>query len=398
MWYIILSLIGVIYILLNLVLPGTFGGFIEAYVIRPALWILLAISVYMIARREGLNIWNFKKFHKWEIGRNPFDAALLIGGFQISLLVIIGLFLGFGPSPYSHTPAFIIINIIFVGSALFGIELSRAYLIKKGSSKRRNLTLTLALVTLLFMFISISLSEFTSLDVSQPAEMTKFFGETLIPGLAMGLFASYLAYLGGALSAIGYMGMIQGFQWFSPYLPAVDWALAALIGTIGPAIGFIIIQNSIQVRFSGKKAKRKKMKDPALPWMVVALISVLLIFFSFGYLSVQPTVIYSGSMRTTLDIGDVVLISETPVEEIREGDIIQYRVENMTMPIVHRVYEINKGEDYLSFVTKGDDNSEPDKDPILPEQIMGKVVFNLPKIGWISIVVKEALYNIGIRI
>ena len=286
MWHIVLSLTCVIYILLNIVLPGVFGGFLEAYVIRPSLWILLAISVYLLARREGLNIWSFKKFHKWEIGRNPLDSALLIGGFQISLLIIIGLFIGFGPSPYSHTPTFIVINIIFVGSALFGIELSRAYLIKKGSSKRRNLTLTLGIVTLLFMFISIPLSEIRILDPSQPAELIKFLGETIIPGVAMGLFASYLAYLGGALAAIGYMGMIQGFQWFSPYLPAVDWALAALIGTIGPAIGFIIIQNSIQVRFSGKRAKRKKVKDPALPWMVVAVISILLIFFSFGYLSV----------------------------------------------------------------------------------------------------------------
>lgn len=82
----------------------------------------------------------------------------------------------------------------------------------------------------------------------------------------MGLFASYLAYLGGALPAIGYMGLLKGFEWFSPILPDLDWALAALIGTIAPAIGFIIIQNSIQINQKTTSNRRKRLKktDPAL--------------------------------------------------------------------------------------------------------------------------------------
>ena len=37
-------------------------------------------------------------------------------------------------------------------------------------------------------------------------------------------------------------------------------------------------------------------------------------------------------------------------EEIQEGDIIQFKVENMSLPIVHRVYDVNKGDDYISFI------------------------------------------------
>jgi len=99
MWYIILSLIAAIYVIINLLLPGTFSGFIGAYIIRPLLWISLAILVFLTARQEGLNIWQFKKIRRWEIGRTPFHAALLIGGFQVSLLIIAGLFIGFGESP-----------------------------------------------------------------------------------------------------------------------------------------------------------------------------------------------------------------------------------------------------------------------------------------------------------
>jgi signal peptidase len=400
MWYIILSLLAAIYVIINLVIPDIFTGFIGAYIIRPLLWISLAILVFFIARQEGLNIWRFKKIRRWEIGKTPLHAALLIGGFQVSLLIIAGLILGFGESPYSHTLSSILINIFYVGTMLFGIELSRAYLIKKGGSTRRNLTLTLGLVTILFMLISIPLTKFTLLDTSDPAGVSKFLGETIIPLLAMSLFASYLAYLGGALPAIGYMGVLQAFEWFSPVLPDLDWALVALIGTIGPAIGFIIIQNSIQLTQPGARRTRKrtKIKDPALAWTGVAIVSLLLVFFSFGYLGVQPTVIYSGSMRPALDVGDVVIISEVPIDDIQEGDIIQYRVANTTIPVVHRVYGISGEGDAKVFITKGDDNDNPDTDPILAENVMGKVVFNLPKIGWIPIAIKSLINKIGLTI
>jgi len=384
MWYIILGLLSAIYLLINLVLPSILGGFLGAYVARPVLFILLAITVFLIAKHEGLNIFSFKKIRRWEIGKNPFQAALLIGGFQVSIMVIAGLFFGFGESPYAFTAFAILTNIIFVFSALIGIELARAYLIKKGTSNKRKITLTIALVTLFFMLIAIPPTDYFVLNFSDPAVAVKFIGETMIPLLAMSLFASYLAYLGGALAAIGYMGVLQAFQWFSPVLPDLDWAVTALIGTLAPAIGFLIIQNSIQLmqKTPGGKRKRKKKKDPALSWTAIATVCVVFVFFS----------------KAAIDVGDIVLVSEVPIDEIQKGDIIQFKNENMSIPVVHRVYDIVENDDSILFITKGDDNDEPDREPVLPGHIIGKVVFNLPKIGWVSIAIKEMLYKIGVKI
>ena len=390
MWYIILSLLITIYIIFNLITTGFFSSTIGAYVVRPIVWISFAILVFIIAEKEGLNIWRFKAIRRWRLGRTPFHAALLIGGFQVSLLIIAGLFEGFGRSPYSHTPLGIITNIMFIGPALLAIELSRAYLIKKGTLTIRNITLIIGLITILFMLINIRFMDITTLSVNEPATIAQFIGVTVIPLLAMSLLASYLAYLGGALAAIGYMGILQAFEWFSPILPDLDWALIALIGTIGPALGFILIQNSIQITrgesFRGKR-RRRKIKDPALPWIGVAIVSVLLVFFSFGYLGVQPTIIYSGSMQPSMDVGDIVIITETPTDSIEVGDVIQYRTG--TANIVHRVYEKYEEGNTKLFITKGDANSGPDGTPILPEQITGKAVFTIPKIGWIPIYIKE---------
>ena len=400
MWYIILGLLSGIYLLINLVLPSYLGGFIGAYVVRPAIWVLFALTVFLIAKREELNIYKFTKSKRWEIGRSPFHAALLIGGFQVSLSIIAGIFYGFGNSPYSFATMAIITNIFFVFSALIGIELARAYIVKTWTSTRTNITFALGAIMTIFMLISIPLSDYLSLNLSEPAITAKFIGETIIPLIAMNLFAAYLAYLGGALAAIGYMGIIQGFQWFSPVLPDLDWTIAALIGTLAPAIGFIVIQNSIQIfeKTPRSRKKRRKKKDPALGWTALAAVCVVFIFFSTGFFGVQPTIIYSGSMRSTLDVGDIVLIHDLPFEEINEGDIIQYKTEEMVLPVVHRVHDIYESENGIVFITKGDDNDLPDSEPILPGSIMGKVVFNIPKIGWIPITVKNVFYKIGLKI
>jgi signal peptidase len=398
MWYLILSLLIAIYILFNLVLTSFFGSPIGAYVLKPAIWISFAVLVVLIANKEGLNIWKFKAIRRWRLGKSPAHAALLIGGFQVSLLIIAGLFVGFGNSPYSHSPLGIIINIIFIGSALLGLELSRAYLIKKGTLTMRNVTFILGLTTVLFMFVNIQLIDITTLSFNEPAAIAQFVGVTVIPLLAMSLLASYFAYLGGALAAISYMGTIQAFEWFSPILPDLNWALIALIGTIGPAISFLIIQSSIQItrEISFKGKRRKKTKDPALSWIAVAVVSVLLVFFSFGFLGVQPTVIYSGSMQPTMDVGDIVIISEVPVDTIEGGDIIQYRTASAN--IIHRVQEVYEEAGTKLFITKGDANNAPDETPIVPEQITGKAVFTIPKLGWIPIAIKQIVNKIGFTI
>lgn len=240
------------------------------------------------------------------------------------------------------------------------------------------------------MLIKLSPNELLALNINDPVVLTKFIGGTIIPLLALSLFASYLAYLGGALPAIGYMGLLQAFEWFSPVLPNLDWALAALIATIAPAIGFIIIQNSIQLsQKPTSKRNRVKKTDPALSWTAVAIVCVFIVFFSTGFFGVQPTVIYSGSMRPGIDVGDIVIISKVPIEEIHEGDIIQYKTANSTIPIVHRVYNISYNGDIKLYITKGDANNEPDINPVLPEQIVGKAVFNIPKLGWVPITLKN---------
>lgn len=394
MWYIVIIFIALIYGLNINIIPSF--GFAGSYVMYPTLWIILALLTFYISSFEGLNVFRYRRIRRWNLGKTPIHAGFMIGGFHVSMLIIIGLFAGFGKSPYSFSPLAILNNIFLVGSLLIGAEISRSYLIKKGErQKKKYFIFFLIGITLLFTLLNISFNKITGLPNQQPIELLEFFGKTFITLFSMNLLASYLSYLGGATASISYIGTLLAFEWFSPILPDPHWTLSALVGTIAPAIGYIVIQSSLLTPQELKKNRKRKNKTTGLGWPTVAIFCVLIVFFSYGYLGVKPTVIYSGSMHPALAVGDIALIENVDTDELKEGDIIQY-INELNNTIIHRIVEIEISEGKKYFITKGDANELYDSPPITKQRILGKSIFTIPKLGLIQIFVRSFFKNLNI--
>lgn len=96
--------------------------------------------------------------------------------------------------------------------------------------------------------------------------------------------------------------------------------------------------------------------------------------YFFGY---QIYTVASSSMIPNYKVGDTLLIKKVPIEEIKVGDAVTYKGEDVTVKnliITHRVEKIEKGENELLFHTKGIANNV--EDPIVYEhQILGKVIY-----------------------
>jgi signal peptidase len=140
---------------------------------------------------------------------------------------------------------------------------------------------------------------------------------------------------------------------------------------------------------------RQKKAPSSLPvgWIAAAIVSVALIWFSLGLFSVWPNVIYSGSMSPAMEVGDVVIILETSPEEINVGDVIAFSREEST--VIHRVVDITDTESGRAFITQGDANKSPDSDPVVSGQILGRVIYTVPKVGWAAVGVKNWLFSSG---
>jgi signal peptidase I len=120
--YLLLGLLGAIYVLINLALSAVnLNSLVKAYVIQPVLWGVPIVVIAFLPHYQPLG--------KITKRRSFIQLALGIGFIQILLYFIGGLFSGFGRSPSSFTPLGIVENIFFVGSMLVGMELCRSWLV-----------------------------------------------------------------------------------------------------------------------------------------------------------------------------------------------------------------------------------------------------------------------------
>ena len=90
----------------------------------------------------------------------------------------------------------------------------------------------------------------------------------------------------------------------------------------------------------------------------------------FGYSS---AVVVSGSMSGAIEVNDMVICHRE--ESYAPGDVITFK--SGSSVVTHRIVK----ETQDGFVTKGDANNTTDLEPVLPEQVIGRVVLVVPKVG-----------------
>lgn len=98
-------------------------------------------------------------------------------------------------------------------------------------------------------------------------------------------------------------------------------------------------------------------------------------------------VIVSGSMKPLIKIQDAVITKRTSEENIKVGDVVTYRSLDPAfygILITHRVTGISETNGKKIYTTKGDYNETTDRTPVSFDQIQGKVVMRIPKIGYIK--------------
>lgn len=93
-------------------------------------------------------------------------------------------------------------------------------------------------------------------------------------------------------------------------------------------------------------------------------------------------VIATPSMTPTIKVDDAILVRRVDYKDLKKGDIITFKSSDPRlngMIITHRINEIVKdGNDNVTFITKGDNNTVVDDVAVLPQNIYGKVVTIVP--------------------
>lgn len=96
----------------------------------------------------------------------------------------------------------------------------------------------------------------------------------------------------------------------------------------------------------------------------------------------------SGSMAPQLNTGDMVVTCPVVPEAVEVGDIIVFRsVDKRANLLSHRVVSIERNSP-LSFRTKGDANKTPDPFVVPAENLVGKLAFHAPLLGYAVLFLK----------
>lgn len=99
-------------------------------------------------------------------------------------------------------------------------------------------------------------------------------------------------------------------------------------------------------------------------------------------------VIVSKSMVPTINVNDAIIVTRTNYDKLDIGDVITFSSEDKNyrgLTITHRIVGkqlLENGE--TVYRTKGDNNSQEDRSIVKKENIYGKVIIKIPKLGYIQ--------------
>ena len=98
----------------------------------------------------------------------------------------------------------------------------------------------------------------------------------------------------------------------------------------------------------------------------------------FGY---SITYVPTESMEPTIKTNSTIMFEKnTKYDDLKVGDIIVYHNDETNMYIIHRIKE----ETNSGFIMQGDNNPIPDRKSVVTENVYGKVLFVIPKLGYIQ--------------
>lgn len=139
--------------------------------------------------------------------------------------------------------------------------------------------------------------------------------------------------------------------------------------------------DKISSKIKTQKRTKKVLKYILLSFLIVLFIVNLILSFEenthvFGIYMFN---IVSESMEPTFNVNDLVVVKKVDTSELNDGDIITF--ENDGKVISHRILQISKNRNGVKIQTKGDNNEVQDPYELTAEQVYGKVIFSIEKLG-----------------
>ena len=351
-----------------------------AYVVKPMIWIFIGIISYFFFKNDKITNNKYKK--------DVFFIVSVTTLIYFLLYFILGYIKGFANNPYDTSFKGIVTNLWMLLPMLVVKEYVRYYMINNCEQKK--VLLNALLISIIFTLVELNIYKFDTYFSSSLATL-EFIMQTFIPSLITSLYLTYVCYFAGYSASIFYVLLPQLIMYVLPILPDIDWATMSIINSAIPFFSYIYINYSINKM--DKTLNRKEVRTVGIKgWLSMIAIVILMVCFGLGVFPYKPLVIASNSMAPKIHKGDIVIIKDVDVKNVKKGDVVRYKMEGYY--VVHRIVMVSKDEDNKKvFITKGDNNDNVDLYPVRQSQYAGVVKLDIPYLGYPTLILSKLLHT-----
>lgn len=333
-------------------------GSIYVYIINPIFFILMAIGIKLIITTS------FKSDKFKKIIFQYVNIALSV---YILIYFLSGLFFTYGKNPYSIGIKGTIYNLYSVGLVILCREYIRYKLIN--NIPKKDMKIGFVLIVAVF-----SIQDIVSSSIQMNFSIQYIFKvifSIVIPCIMKNCLYTYISQHSKYTISTFFEMILYFIQWIPPILPKTPWIFNTMIDVCIP---FVLLMHCIYYIETKDLRNIVKEKRPVKPkgFGPMAIIVIVVVWFFIGIFPIKPMGIATGSMVPELKIGDLVFIKKCGKDQIGVNDILEYKGEERT--VVHRVIKKYEDGGKTFFITKGDNNSDPDSEPVNEEQAEGKVI------------------------
>lgn len=333
------------------------------YILKPLFWMGASVMLLRLKPLKTELASRKRTSLRW--------MCLLAGAGYVTSYMLLGVVKGFGLNPYDISFGGIFRNLLQFYPYYFGLEVLRYRLINQ--QKKEDARVMFILIVITYTVLAFNPVKFSELTHNNLAKNVEFIGSELLPSLVLNILLTRAAQLGGWAEALILKLFYESIFFFFKVLPNLDWLTRAFLNIMVPLFTYYLL-NDFALK-EDRNAPRRQQSEKGISSILTYGLSILIVWFFVGVFPIFPTLVLTGSMEPAIYPGDIVLMRQVDKEDLAIGDVIQYHTQNFF--IIHRIIEIEEG----LYITKGDNNNVKDSEPVHFEQIKGKLIQTIPKIG-----------------
>jgi signal peptidase len=298
------------------------------------------------------------------------------------LTYLVGIIVGYTKTPYSLVPISIIKNVLPVLLVIILQEIFRYNVIVKCKNK---LVITMLIITFVLLDIALNISHYsftTAMDIFE------VIGILIVPSIANNLLLTFMDYKAGYYPTIIYRILTECLIFIIPVVPDFNIYIQAVLKVVFPTILFLKF-NTMYAKQTFSLVRRKSLAR-VFANVAIACVVLVIVFLVSGAFKYYAMAIGSASMTPNVNKGDAVIVEKLKTTaKLKKGMIIAFRYDKTV--ICHRIYKIEMKNGSMVITTKGDNNNAPDNWELERYNVIGKVNYKIPVIGWPSVWLSEFL-------